>query len=161
MKLNLGCGPDRKEGYVNVDKFQQYNPDQLADLNEFPYPWDDNSVDEVFMSHILEHLDDQQKVLEEIYRILKKGGKLKLIYPFWNNINRDSFGHTHVYNQFFINYFCTGNKTKTQYTDVSFEKRKEVFVPNGFFRFIPRAFLPKVASVLTSVVREIHWELEK
>ena len=41
MKLNLGSGSKILKGYVNVDKFQYYNPDVVHDLEKFPYPFED------------------------------------------------------------------------------------------------------------------------
>lgn len=42
LRLNLGCGAKRLEGYINVDKFG--DPDFRFDLETFPYPWQDNSM---------------------------------------------------------------------------------------------------------------------
>ena len=80
MKLNLGCGPDIRPGYINVDG--SYNlllkPSAeivVHDLNQFPWPFPDNCADEILMWHVLEHLPDTFKVVTEVKRILKKGGK--------------------------------------------------------------------------------------
>ena len=45
MKLNLGCGHDHKEGYVNVDVSDLGNPDMVVDLEVTPWPWEDGIVD--------------------------------------------------------------------------------------------------------------------
>ncbi len=60
LRLNLGCGAKHLEGYVNVDKFG--NPDLLFDLETFPYPWSNNSVTEIEMHHVLEHLGQQTEI---------------------------------------------------------------------------------------------------
>ena len=57
LRLNLGCGARRIDGYINVDKFG--DPDLRFDLETFPYPWQDNSVIEIEMHHVLEHLGQQ------------------------------------------------------------------------------------------------------
>ena len=54
LKLNLGCGQHHREGYINVDKYG--SPDILHDLETFPWPWRDNSVKEILLYHVLEHL---------------------------------------------------------------------------------------------------------
>lgn len=59
MKLNLGCGDKKHEGYVNVDLCG--DPDVRCDLSVFPRPFDDDSADEVFSEHFLEHVVDFEK----------------------------------------------------------------------------------------------------
>jgi len=51
MKLNLGCGTDIREDYVNVD-IHEPKADEHHDLNRFPWKWDDNSVQKIVMQHI-------------------------------------------------------------------------------------------------------------
>ncbi|GGA33141.1 hypothetical protein CYANOKiyG1_50130 [Okeania sp. KiyG1] len=83
LYLNLGCGARHLDGYVNVDKFG--SPDISLDLETFPWPWDDNSVAEIEMSHVLEHLGQQAdiylKIIQEIYRICKLGAKVHIKVP--------------------------------------------------------------------------------
>lgn len=70
MKLNLGCGNSYLTGFVNADNNINIKElDLFCDLNIFPYPFKDNSVGEVFMDHVLEHLDNTIKVLLELNRI--------------------------------------------------------------------------------------------
>ncbi len=76
--LNLGCGFVHKPGFINVDLFDCCRPDVRWDLNKFPYPWDDNSVDNIEMWHVLEHLEDWWTVFLECTRILKMGGTLDI-----------------------------------------------------------------------------------
>ena len=45
MNLNLGCGNKILEGYTNVDKYDYYNCDIVHDLEKFPYPFENNSID--------------------------------------------------------------------------------------------------------------------
>jgi len=98
MKLNLGCGESKREGYINLD-YPEIN------LEKIPYPFDDNSVDEVLLSHVLEHLWIKPTlVIEEIHRILKPDGILILKLPIRTNIVQ------HVRNKhsiYYMNYFLT------------------------------------------------------
>ncbi len=83
LNLNLGCGAKRLENYVNVDKFGE--PDLRVDLEEFPWPWEDNSVANIELSHVLEHLGQQTKVylkiIQEIYRVCVPGAKVHVKVP--------------------------------------------------------------------------------
>lgn len=84
MKLNLGCGSDYVKGYVNVDRVPGI-ADVVHDLNEFPYPWPDNAADEILMRHVLEHIEDIRKVMDELWRILKPGGRLIIYVPHFSH----------------------------------------------------------------------------
>ena len=79
MKLNLGCGPDIRPGYVNSDLLGGEAP---CDLRKFPWPWPDGCADEILMWHVLEHLPDTYATMAEIKRILKPGGRFIGQVPF-------------------------------------------------------------------------------
>ena len=76
MKLNLGSGAMPLDGYINVDKSRSALKVDLAyDLDNIPWPFENESVDEIVMSHCLEHLKDRNSAMGEIHRILKCSGK--------------------------------------------------------------------------------------
>ncbi len=83
LKLNLGCGQKLLSGYVNVDKFGQ--PDLVWDLEVLPWPWEDNSVDEIILHHVLEHLGETTKsfleIMKELYRVCKPNAKVYITVP--------------------------------------------------------------------------------
>ena len=90
VRLNLGAGSDLKEGWINHDIVQLPGIDVVHDLNNFPWPWDDNSIDEIYMKDVLEHLPDTIRVMEEIYRICKPGAKIYIAVPYWNSYEADN-----------------------------------------------------------------------
>ena len=77
VNLNLGAGSKKIDNYLNVDKFNTFNPDVIHDLEKFPYPFEENSVDNIILSHVLEHIgqnpDTFNLIMKELYRICKKG----------------------------------------------------------------------------------------
>ena len=85
-KLNLGCNDIILKGYINLDINKREGVDVIHDLNKFPYPFKDNSVDEILMNHLLEHLKYPVEVLKECNRILKINGILKIEVPYYKNI---------------------------------------------------------------------------
>lgn len=80
-RLNIGCGPYPKSGYVNVDIKEQFKPDVAHNLDSYPWPFADSSMNEVRAFHILEHLQNPFLAVNEIYRILKPGGRFILQVP--------------------------------------------------------------------------------
>jgi ubiquinone/menaquinone biosynthesis C-methylase UbiE len=66
-------------GFLNVDAYGK--PDYAWDLEEFPYPWEDNSADEIVMNHVLEHIQPWWEAFNECVRILKPGGCLYINVP--------------------------------------------------------------------------------
>jgi hypothetical protein len=97
LRLNLGCGSQLLDGYINVDKFG--NPNLQLDLETLPWPWADNSVAEVQLIHVLEHLghstDTYLGIFQELYRICRDGAMIKVVVP---HPRHDTFLHdpTHV-----------------------------------------------------------------
>jgi methyltransferase family protein len=85
MRLNLGCGSSKMQGWVNVDKIAASNPDQVVDLEALPWPWPDDSADEILLSHVLEHLgrrtDVYLGIIKELYRICRNGATVTIIVP--------------------------------------------------------------------------------
>lgn len=78
-RLNLGCGRDKRDGWVNVDVSAAVNPDQVLDLEDTPWPFDSNRFDVVEARHVLEHLEEVP--WREIQRVLKPQGTFIFIYP--------------------------------------------------------------------------------
>ena len=89
-KLNLGSGEFQKEGFINVDYYSVSKPDISHDLNQFPYPFEDNEIDYLESFHCLEHLENPFRVMKEIHRICKNGAKI------WIKVPHFSRGFTHA-----------------------------------------------------------------
>ena len=133
MRLNLGCGraqlpttrdnpftahlsqlPDSAFGaddWVNVDAAMIDGIDEVVNLFQYPWPWADNSVDEIWCSHLIEHiphranikvpiwqrkprslsimarLDGWYAFFHEVHRVLKPGGLFHAITPHGNSVS--------------------------------------------------------------------------
>jgi predicted SAM-dependent methyltransferase len=79
-KLNLGCGPDRRPGWVNADLGLTGDP-HLDVTRRFPFA--DETFALVFSEHLLEHLTEAEaaRCLREVFRVLRPGGLLRLSTP--------------------------------------------------------------------------------
>ncbi|MCK7493447.1 MAG: hypothetical protein MZW92_20235 [Comamonadaceae bacterium] len=81
-KLNLGCGFDHREGYVNIDMNSWHNPDVLADVRKIGF-LPSKYYDEIVAQDVLEHLPRTQtlRTLAHWNRPLRMGGKIVLRLP--------------------------------------------------------------------------------
>lgn len=86
MKINLGCGNLILDGQ-NHDLVKHRPEVNIAfDLNK-KFPLENNTYDEVVCNDVLEHLDNPLETINEIHRILKKGGILTCKCCGWKNPN--------------------------------------------------------------------------
>jgi len=86
LKLDLGCGKNKKPGFIVVDSMKFDGVDQVLDLTK-SWPWKDGSVGEIHCSHFLEHLDQNERVhfFNELWRVMMKDAKGSIIVPSWTN----------------------------------------------------------------------------
>lgn len=89
-KINLGCAGFYDPSFINLDWNPVVESDIRHDLNQFPYPFESESVDHIRAFHIIEHLYEPFKVMEEFHRILKKGGTAHIKVPHFSR------GFTHA-----------------------------------------------------------------
>lgn len=119
LKLNLGCGHTKYPGYLGVDNNKNAEfVDIVHDLNKFPYPFKANSVDEVLMDHVLEHLDDPLLVIQELYRICKKDAIIRIKVPHFSCTWLHP-GHKSAISTMLFDYFVPG--TDDYYGDCEFK----------------------------------------
>lgn len=73
LKLNLGCGNSKMEGFTGIDISDKVGADIVHNLTQYPWPIEDNSVEEIHCSHFFEHLDGIERMafMNECYRIMR------------------------------------------------------------------------------------------
>lgn len=130
VKLDLGCGASKKDGFIGVDSLKLAGVDIVHDLTVFPYPFEDDEADEIMMDNVLEHLPQPLKVVEELYRICKKDALVTIAVPYFRSYYA-TIDPTHV--NFFglnwFNYFDPSHpfQRKYQYSNAKFKVEKISF----------------------------------
>jgi len=124
LKLNLGCGRDYKEGWINIDNNKNIKKLDIRWNLANGIPFKDSSIDFIFNEHFLEHLNvkEGQIFLKDCKRVLKKGGVLRIsmpdleismkeyFNPNWKEENKEAF---EKYNLTFI-------KTRAERINIAF-----------------------------------------
>lgn len=146
--LDLGCGKKKRPGSIGVDISDRHDADVIHDLNITPYPFENCSIDKIYLDNCLEHLDSPISVLEEMWRILKVNGAIEIMVPYfrsrWAFIDPthktfytvDSFAYynpEHIINQ------------RYDYTDAKFATDRIEFNLEHNDRF-PKNILVKIAN---------------
>ena len=169
-KLNLGCGKDSKEGWVNLDSIKIKGVDVVHDLNKYPWPFKDNTFDEIEAFMILEHLDSIVKPLEEIWRISKNKAVIKIKVPFFPSVySMSDPTHKQFFTYFTFDYFTPKNYMN-YYSKARFKivERKVIFSWNkflnvfGFFiNLIPKFYSRYLSFLMPSNEIDIKLEVIK
>ena len=82
MKLNIGSGHKRIDGFLNIDNDPLVSPDYVVNLEEGKLPFDNSCVSEVIASHILEHIGPGYiSLIKEIYRVSKPNAIIHIVFP--------------------------------------------------------------------------------
>jgi len=86
MKLDLGCGLNKTEGFTGLDRLALPGVDIVCDLDREPIPLPGDSVDEIRTMHFLEHTDDLLAVMQEVWRVCRDGARVSIVVPYFNSI---------------------------------------------------------------------------
>jgi hypothetical protein len=82
MKINIGSGIKRYDGFLNVDRDESVNPDFIVDIENDKLPFEDNSIIEIKAYHIFEHIGSNFfKFLQELYRVCSNNAVIDVIVP--------------------------------------------------------------------------------
>lgn len=86
LKLDLGCGQNKQAGFTGVD-LHAPGVDIKCDLFKFPLLWKDNTVDEIFCSHFVEHIPQNIRwpFFAECWRIMKPEAVMRIFVPNWKS----------------------------------------------------------------------------
>jgi SAM-dependent methyltransferase len=85
FRLDVACGSNKMPGFFGVD-IAGKDVDVIWDLEKFPWPFPDNSVDEIVCNHYIEHTKDLIAFMNELHRILVPGGSALIRAPYYNSM---------------------------------------------------------------------------
>jgi SAM-dependent methyltransferase len=164
LKLNIGCGHTRLPGWVNCDQIAHSDADVVFDVQQ-RWPFEDNTVTEVYASHVIEHLDHPQQFFDEAWRVLKPHASLWIRTP--HGQCRDAwtdFGHKRPW--FAESFGCLQPGYSQQVRNPESAQFKPYAIHSlwlrvgasvaPFLRFrLIRRYLPELSFYLSNIVHEI------
>lgn len=175
MKINLGCGRKLLNWYLNVDCIKWEWVDKVIDLDNYPWNFEDNSIDEIYADNIIEHLD-YAKSTKELQRILKIWWIVIIKVPYFSNPWAFFADHKTFFNFDSYNKYCENMNPWMDLSEPYFEllERRITFLDEykswiiyKIFYFIPKLFYklnPRLYIWLLSYVfpaSELHFKLKK
>ena len=113
-KIDIGCGAphQRYKDCFGIDVNKKYKPDLLHNTDE-GLPFGDNTLEFINSDNSLEHVKNPYFVLEECYRTLKRGGKMRLVVP-----------NCQYFPLLFVNIIMDLDKFWHWYMNLSFKKER-------------------------------------
>lgn len=112
--VELGCGKTKQAGFIGVDRYPFEGVDIVADLNG-TFPFEDSSVDVIYTSHALEHLDSLENTVKEMYRICRDNAICIVLVPYFNCYgNLANSYHKQQFNEHTFRFFTTSQQFLTQ-----------------------------------------------
>jgi SAM-dependent methyltransferase len=122
--LHIGAGAKKVRGAVTLDINPRHKPDVVWDLNEFPFPFADGEFDLVLCEHVIEHLQHVIRVMEELHRVTRAGGRVVVRVPHFSSLNFNTDPtHVHAFSSRSFDYLCMGTPyERYDYSTVRFRK---------------------------------------
>jgi SAM-dependent methyltransferase len=119
--LDVGCGINKKPGSIGLDRNPASRADVLADLDRFPYPFRDSSFDALQAIHVIEHVSDVIRAMEEFHRIVRPGGEVLIVTPHYTDYSSfcDPTHKWHL-NSFSMKFFGENHGGYGYYSPVKF-----------------------------------------
>ena len=122
--LDIGCGANKVPGAIGMDINPRTAADVIHDLDDLPYPFADDQFDEVIGRHVIEHVRDPMAVMNELHRITRHGGLVKLVAPHWTNPDfATDLTHRNHLNSYSFRNFTSERAVFDFYTEARFRQR--------------------------------------
>jgi len=121
--LDVGCGIKKFPGSIGIDRNPRTAADVICDLDHFPYPFRDNSFANLRVIHVIEHVSDVVRAMEEFYRIATPRGRIFLVTPHYTDFSSfcDPTHRWHL-NTFSFRYFGENHGGFGYYSEARFRE---------------------------------------
>jgi len=121
--LDVGCGINKKPGSIGIDRNPRSRADVIVDVDRFPYPFRDSSFDALQAVHVIEHVSDVVRTMEEFHRLVRPGGEVYLATPHYTDFSSfcDPTHKWHL-NSFSLRYFGSDHGGYSYYSNARFEE---------------------------------------
>ena len=106
LQIELGCGQNKRAGFIGIDKQRFPDVDVVMDLNTERLPFDDDSVDYVYTSHAFEHIQNYHFVLQEIFRVCQDMATVEIWTPYGKSNDAFLFGHDMFFTETHFKHIC-------------------------------------------------------
>jgi SAM-dependent methyltransferase len=122
--LDVGCGVKKYSGAIGIDRNSASRADVIVDLDHQPYPFRDASFDQIRAVHVIEHVGDVIRTVEEFYRLLRDGGTVYIATPHYTDFSSfcDPTHRWHL-NSYSLRYFGEDNAGFGYYSEARFRER--------------------------------------
>ena len=168
-RLHLGCGNEILPGWVNHDLVQLPGVDVAHDLDLYPWPFEDDRFAEVRLHHVLEHLAEPVRAIEELYRITRGGGTVLVRVPYWNSTDWASDPtHRTPFSEYSFDFFDPATRHGREhpyYSSARFSIRSKTYWVKPAAAYIPvrnrigRGLLSGLARHLGGVIWVVEFDL--
>ena len=120
--LDVGCGQNKLVGAIGIDANPRSHADIIHDLGVFPYPFQNDEFDEVLCRHVVEHLPDVLGFINELHRVTRPGGILRIVTPHYSNPDwATDPTHRNHFNCYSFNCFVPSRTSFAFYTEAELE----------------------------------------
>ena len=170
--LHIGPGKKVLPGAITIDVIDLQEVNIVHNLDILPWPFKDDEFDLIFAHSVFEHLDKQIAIMEEMWRILKPGGRIVITVPHFRCT--DAFTdstHKHFFTTQSMDYYIEGKAlanyqyTKKRFKEIGFWFGWPQSSRNPFVRFF-KGFIKRHSRLYDShlsllfPMKIIIWELE-
>lgn len=169
-KLNLGCGLNYRKEYINIDKLTNIKTDLVTDFEQRNcfVSIEDDSIEEVLIFEVLEHISNLMPFMKEVWRVCKNGAKVHITVPYWSHY-LSVIDPTHIRRfhegtfQFFTKEFYKTqiNTSASQLPiDFDFKINKIDYIPDDNYKLCSKEELAALKDSMINVIKQLYICLE-